>query len=523
MRDPIRRCFSSVLLPLASAVFVTLACCPTGQIPGLGEGSAKCIVPDLIGQSEAVARQSLTELGLTPVETKQQSDGFQAGFVIRTDPPASTELDPCAGDVVITVSLGAGAEASQPTPAPTVAPTQPPALEELPSATLPPPDLPPMTMRVYDEVFDHGYVEAFRPEWNVDANPDAAYAGEFGELVTEEYVAAYIGDETWRDYAITFSGGDYSQVTEFHAMIRMQDEQNFVGIDCFNSEGFLACEGQRTVNGQPIGVPSFMQMTTRLCANGQIQCDLELRAIANEYSVLVNGEQKGSMTDDTFITGGAGFVVDGRWVVDAIHLYEPPKPASAGWTLMRDDFSRNQWATGETEDQIAWVSRDLLSDAYRLQVRALVDETVVAYETLPIPAEFRENGFPYEFAAGVKASKISGPESTGMGLLFGCRDEDNCYEFLVVPDEGTAWLYQIDEGRRVGISGPAQLRSLARYDNVLTVAGNNGAYALSVNGEAAFTVKLDDAEWSRIGLSVQVEGQGHVGVAEFDDILVMEP
>ena len=115
MRDPIRRCFSSVLLPLASAVFVTLACCPTGQIPGLGEGSAKCIVPDLIGQSEAVARQSLTELGLTPVETKQQSDGFQAGFVIRTDPPASTELDPCAGDVVITVSLGAGAEASQPT------------------------------------------------------------------------------------------------------------------------------------------------------------------------------------------------------------------------------------------------------------------------------------------------------------------------------------------------------------------------------------------------------------------------
>ena len=519
MREPARVGLSSVLWPFASVVLVTLACCPTGQIPGIGIGGDKCIIPSLIGQSEEIARQSLSELGLTPVETNQQSDQFVAGKVIRTEPPPNTELDPCDGDVVIVVSMGDGAEEPPPTPEP----TQSPVPEELPAATLPPADLPPMGIRVYDEVFDYGYVEAFRPEWNIDANPDAAYAGEYGELVTEEFVAAYIGDETWRDYAMAFSGGDYSQVTGFHAMIRMQDERNFVGIDCFNSEGFLACEGHRTVNGQSTGVPNFMQMTTRMCANGQIQCDIELRAVANEYSVLVNGEEKGSMTDDVFTAGGAGFVVDGRWVVDAIHLYEPPKPASAGWTLVRDDFSRNQWADGEREDQIAWLSRDLLSSAYRLQVRALVDEVVMAYETLPVPVEFNESGFPYEFAASVKASKMSGPDSTGMGLLFGCRDEVNCYEFLVVPDQGTAWLFQIEEGQRVAISGPAQLSALATYDNVLTVNGDHGDYFFSVNDEVAFAVQLDDAEWSRIGLSVQVGGQGYVGVAEFDDIVVMQP
>ena len=527
VREPTRVALPFFLLALGSVALVALACCPTGLLPTNQGGSSKCIVPNLVGQSEDAARQSLTELGLTPVETNQYSDSFAAGVVIRTDPPPSTELDPCEGDVVMSISLGSDAKEPTPTPVPAPAPeptpTQPPAPETQPTATVPPIDPPPMSIRVYDEVFDYGYVEAFRPEWNVDAGPDAAFVNETGQLVTQEYVAAYIGDESWYDYAIKFGGGEYTQVTGFHAMIRMQDEQNYVGIDCFNSEGYLACEGHRTVDGQPVGVPNFMQMTTRMCANGQIQCDIELRAVANEFSVVVNGERKGSMTDDTFTAGGAGFVVDGRWVVEYIHLYEPLKPASAGWTLVRDDFSRNQWPTGETEDEITWTSRDLLSDAYRMQVRALVDQVVMAYEVLQIPVEFNERGFPYEFTASVTASKISGPESTGTGLLFGCRDETHCYEFLVVPDMGTAWIYQISEGQRIEIYGPAQLGSLPRHDNVLTVVGSQGAYVFYINDHLAFTAQLDDAGWPGIGLSVQVGGQNYVGVAEFDNILVMEP
>jgi hypothetical protein len=70
-----------------------------------------------------------------------------------------------------------------------------------------------------------------------------------------------------------------------------------------------------------------MQQTTRLCANGQIQCDIELEAIGDQYRVLVNGEQKASVTDSSFSQGSAGFVVDGRWVLDYFEVYVPPMPA----------------------------------------------------------------------------------------------------------------------------------------------------------------------------------------------------
>jgi hypothetical protein len=238
--------------------------------------------------------------------------------------------------------------------------------------------------------------------------------------------------------------------------------------------------------------------------------------------VLRGSEVVGRLTDDTFFTGGAGFVVDGRWVVDYIHIYEPQKPASAGWTYVRDDFSRNQWPTGETEDQIAWVSRELLSDAYRMQVRALVDDVVTAYETIGVPVEFNPGGFPYRFSYSVTASKMSGPESTGIGLLFGCRDEANCFEFVVLPDAGTGRLYRIENGQRIPMDEAVQFDSLPRYDNVLTVMGYDGTYAFVVNDRPVLTTRLENAAWPRIGLSVQVGGENYVGVVTFDDIAVKE-
>ena len=508
------------------AVFaVTLACCPSVNLPtGLG-GGAKCVVPNLIGQSEDAARQSLSDLELNPVETNQYSEGFEPGTIIRTDPPAGTELDPCEGDVVIVVSLGAAREEPTPPPAATEpAPAEPPTPEVAPAATLRPLDLPPMGIRVYDEVFDYGFVEAFRPEWNVDAVPEAAFASQSGNLVTEQYVLAWIGDETWVDYGLKFGRADFEDVTQFSAMIRVQDPQNFIGIDCFKSEGRLLCEGHRTIDGQSMGVPNFMQQATAMYVDGQVEgSNIELRAVGNEFTVLRNAEVVGRMTDDTFPTGSAGFMVDGRLVVDYIHAYEPVKPASGGWTYVRDDFSRNQWPTGETQNEIAWVSRELLSDAYRMQVRALVDDVVMAYETLLVPVEFNPGGFPYEFTASVSASKISGPESTGMGLLFGCRDEVHCFEFSVLPDAGSAWLYQIEEGQRIKLEGPVQIGSVPQYDSVLTVIGSDGTYSFLVNDQPAFTTQLESADWQRIGLSVQVGGQDYVGVVTFDDVVIKEP
>ena len=187
---------------------------------------------------------------------------------------------------------------------------------------------------------------------------------------------------------------------------------------------------------------------------------------------------------------------------------------------MRDDFSRTQWPTGETEDEIAWVSHELLSDAYRMQIRVVIDDAVVAHETLPIEVPFNPAGFPYEFTASVTASKHSGPERTGMGLLFGCENEDACYEFSVIPDQGTALLSRIDDEGWVELEGPVQIGALPQYDNVLTVTGSERMYSFQVNGNAVMAAQLDVAAYPRIGLSVQVAGEGYVGVVTSDDMVV---
>jgi len=517
------------LSALIAVAAVSLACCPLFDMQtGLLGGSA-CAVPNLLGEREAPARLSLSELGLTAVVVNEHSDGFDAGIVIRTDPPAGTELQPCEGQVVLVVSLG---PAEEPPPEPTDAPpatapppTATPVTDAEPLSTAEPidgPDLGPMGVRVYDEGFDHGYVEAFRPEWNVDAEADAAYASESGNLVTEKYLVAWAGDETWYDYGITFGRADFTDVTQFQAMVRVQDEQNYIGIFCWKGEGGLLCEGERVVDGQGMGVPNFLQQTTRMFVDGQVEgSTIELRAVGNEFSVLRDGEVVGRMTDDTFASGGVGFLVEGRLLTDYVHVYEPAKPASFPWTYLRDDFSRNQWLTGDGEGEVAWVSRELLPDAYRMQVRALIDGPVVAYETVPIQVPFDPDGFPYAYTASVRVRKVSGPSSTGMGLLFGCLHENACYEFSIIPDEGTALLSRIDEDGWVELQGPLQIGSLPR-ENVLQVATEDGSFTFLVNGVSVMTAELEDAEGTLIGVSGQVSGLDNVGVVTFDDIVVSQ-
>ena len=243
--------------------------------------------------------------------------------------------------------------------------------------------------------------------------------------------------------------------------------------------------------------------------------------MSNEFSVLRDGEVVGRMTDDTFPSGGVGFLVEGRLLLDDVHVYEPAKPASRAWTYLRDDFSRNEWLTGDGEGEVAWVSRELLPDAYRMQVRALIDGPVVAYETVPIHVPFDPDGFPYAYTASVAVRKVSGPSSTGMGLLFGCQNENACYEFSIIPDEGTALLSRIDEDGWVELQGPLQIGSLPR-ENVLEVATEDGSFTFLVNGVSVMTAELEDAEGTLIGVSGQVAGLDNVGVVTFDDIVVSQ-
>ncbi len=515
-----------VMLAFAPLVLATLSCCPFANLPtdflhdqDDSSDALKCIVPHVVGMDEEAARRSLVDLGLTPVKSNEYSDSVAAGLVISLDPAPGTQLEPCEGDVVMVVSLGPREPAVAPTEPPSALPTL------LPTLLPPPPEQMPMSRLLFEEVFETGLIDGFRPEWSVDAAYDgsAAHLTEYGELVTQAYVAAYIGDTGWTDYSIKFGGGEYSRIEEFHAMIRMQDERNYIGIDCLSSDGWLACEGYKVINGQEQAIPGFMQQTTRLCANGQIQCDLELEAVGDQYRVLVNGEQKASATDSSFSQGSAGFVVDGRWVLDYFEVYAPPMPACPGFTLFRDDFDTNAWTTGTSEDENAWMNRVLTADDYRLEIKAKQDDVVVLQEIHEIHVSYDPDSFPYHFSAHVVARKTSGPESCALGLLFRCVDENNYYQFLVEPT-GYASLYALENGEWVELVAPTPADAISPTEkNRLTVVADGSIFSFYINDEYVFQAEDGRFTTGSIGLSAEVSGLDYVGVVEFDTVQVFVP
>jgi len=77
-----------------------------------------CVVPDVVGLTEAAANGLLAELGLKPAKNIQYDSTIAEGFIISQDPIAGTTKEPCQGVVTIVVSKG-----PMPSPPDTPAPT----------------------------------------------------------------------------------------------------------------------------------------------------------------------------------------------------------------------------------------------------------------------------------------------------------------------------------------------------------------------------------------------------------------
>ena len=76
-----------------------------GQAHGV-EGPAQVVVPNVVNLSSSAAANQLGGLGLVTTEQPEASDTVAAGNVIRTDPPAGTEVA-AKSQVVLVVSSGA--------------------------------------------------------------------------------------------------------------------------------------------------------------------------------------------------------------------------------------------------------------------------------------------------------------------------------------------------------------------------------------------------------------------------------
>jgi len=507
-------------VPLVAATFSCGLCArlpipfsSTPEAPTAGsEPASRCTVPDVVRLDQAAAQASLAALGLTVVTTEAHDDAVAAGLVIALDPPPGTWLEPCQGQVTVVISQGPLAAE--------VSPTRPARLP--PDAELPPDDdLPMFFTTMYEETFEIG-IGGFRPEWSVDAptDPGNSYATENGELVTDGYVAAYVGDSGWFNYRVTFGGAEYAGIETFHVLTRVQDERNYVGMECFLSEGWLACEGYKVVDGVEGPVPGFQQ-TTRMCAVGQIQCDIAFEAIGDKYRVLVNGEQQAGFTDGTWSQGGVGFVVDGRWVLDYLDVVNPGSPAMAQFTLFRDDFDVNGWSTGSTEDEYASVNQTISDGRYVWDVRAGRD--VVIQEIRQMRGDFTPVDFPYHFSLSMATRLVGGPEGAAYGLLFRCVDYDNLYYFRV-EEGGDAGLYVSESGEWTELVGPVQTDVLVPgQENVLRVVAEGARFSFWINGEYVFQASDDRLAMGDIGMAVELMDAGDQVVIEFDDVQVGIP
>jgi len=508
----------ALILPLA---VVSVACDALGGSGGndtpTGVALDGCAIPDVVGLDQATAQRRLVDLGIVPVRTDVPSDSVPEGHVVSIDPPAGTWLSPCSGEVSLVVSQGGSGEAREPTaiPEPTDMPEEPndPGKQQ---AWPDQDDLPFFLTAFYEETFDDRFF-GFRPEWSVDASEETvdSYATDAGELVVNGYLAAYVGDEYWYDYRITLGGGDYSNVDDFDLLARVQDSQNFVWVECTMADGWLTCAGHTVVDGEPLGGSGFAQ-TDGLCAAGQLQCDISLEAVQEQYRLLVNGEEKASFVDGTFSSGAVGFVVDGSWVLDYFHVLDPGSPASHPFTLFRDDFDTQGWYVGEDDGAYAATTYVISDSAYQWDVRAKAGVTVE--QTREIRAAFHPNSFPYRFDLTSRLGIVSGPQGTAAGLLFRAQDYDNLYYFRM-EDNGELDFFALEDSEWFHIAGPATSDwFVAGGENVLRVVADGSRFSFWLNGD--FIMEAEDERFGMgaIGLAAELPNEGDVGIFAFDNV-----
>ncbi|NLF00585.1 MAG: hypothetical protein GX601_06360, partial [Anaerolineales bacterium] len=367
------------------------------------------------------------------------------------------------------------------------------------------------------------YIERFEdrqsnplPDWSVDAGAGSLRVSN-GYLVVDGYAAAFLGDETWYNARIAFGDGVYEEVNEFHVMMHMQDERNYMGMSCSRSSGFLVCGGVEVVNGAESPVNGFGQ-GTRLCAEGQMECTIAFQVIDGRYSVAVNGQEVVAFTDSTFESGAVGFAVDGAYSVNYILVYEPPYGASTGYTLFRDDFDTDGWSAEVDDDDYAVVTKSVEGGVYRWEVEA--KQGVVASEIREVLQTAETDGYPNRFAYSARTRQVSGPADAAHGLLFRARDYDNFYYFRVT-NEGEAGLYALVENEWNELVTPVYTEAYKPGEvNELRVVTEAGRFSFWINGVYLFQANDSRFPLGSIGMAVELVEAGQVGEFEFDDVRI---
>lgn len=208
----------------------------SGAAPDLIQ-TPPCRVPNVVGLDQAAAETLIASQGLQPVVGREYSDLVAAGAVISQKPAADARLEPCQGDVDITISLGplptrtnTPAPTNTPLPTDTPGPSPTPTATPTPSPTNTPRPTPTPTVSLV--LFEDNFARGYSPSWKV-------LGGDWhmvdGRLATQGAFSASVGDVEWSNYSVDFelvsySGGHGINPGELEFRVYMQDESNYVAM-----------------------------------------------------------------------------------------------------------------------------------------------------------------------------------------------------------------------------------------------------------------------------------------------------
>lgn len=272
-----------------------------------------CRVPQLVGLRWDIAENLVRRLALQPVIDVQYATSSDANLVISQEPPSGTRLEPCEGDVFLTVNLGA-------TPVPlTPSATSTPII--LPATPAPPSDL-----RLFWDDFDESKV---KPEWGATGNFSVNNANLIVAQGGGFFQSNLIGDSTWRNYSVAIQNFGYTPYSNagtnlLQLQIRVKDSDNYMMLECQHVTTAENCQWYKIEEGQITKIldgtfSSFLTQT-------QVQSAfLRLEFDGNIYRTIFNGELVNRFEDSTFSNGGIKLLMrDGQFQVGSFVVTAMP-------------------------------------------------------------------------------------------------------------------------------------------------------------------------------------------------------
>lgn len=273
---------------------------------------AVCLVPDLQGLSRIAAENAVIQLGLQPVIDVQYDESVGANLVISQEPLAKSRLEPCQGDIFISVNLGPTPIPPTPSPMPTSTP-----LSATPTPVAP---LPTPTATRELQLFWDDFDDELEDAWGATGHDFRIYNANL--YVNDEgfFETAQIGDDEWDDYSVKLNNVSidnypyrYNESRFIQIHMRIVDRDNYMLFECTSQD--QECQWAVVVNGQKVIVDNS-GFSTDSQLRGNIRMELE----GNIYRTFVDGMQVVRFEDSTFAAGGLRLIVNTVFLMDSFEV-----------------------------------------------------------------------------------------------------------------------------------------------------------------------------------------------------------